>query len=672
MKKILLILLLVLLAQSLNAQKYGLEKIDSLKHKLELNKNDDSSNVCIYSEIAYAYSVVEPRIGIEYANKGILIAKNIDDKIGLAKNLHSLGLCYYQKGQFILALDNFFKALKLNEEINNGLELSKNYNSIGLVYFAQKEYKKALEYFFEANQQNDKLKPSTKEKNNLKGRMKYFINIANAYDNLDSIDKSLNYYNQAFQIAEELNNKEGIAKSLSNIGVIYKRQKKYELAYDCFQKSYKIHKDIADNVGEMYNLMNLASLFLEIYKDSTCRSSLKDLLTQNINEQNILEIYAFKAVEKAKSKNAYAELSDLYQLLSEYYDIKKNWTKALYYLNLEKKYYDSAFNEETKANILNLEAKRANDLKDKEIELLTKDKEHQSNRARYFSIIIGIIGIIIIIVLYFLIKNRRSNVRLIQQKSKILEAQKNIGIAYNELEIKENQLIEINATKDKFISIISHDLKNPIISFNHLITTLINYFEALNENEKLKYMNSLKNSALNVLKLLESLLNWSKIQNNEINVNQENFKIADVIKDEILLLTDSAGIKEINIKIHFENENFIFADKEMISVVVRNLLSNAIKFSYIGGIIDIFIIDQSDCIEINIQDYGLGIPEDDQEKLFRLDVKYTTKGTSNEKGSGIGLILCKNLIELNGGEIRFKSQVNQGTIFSFTLPKMDK
>jgi len=231
-----------------------------------------------------------------------------------------------------------------------------------------------------------------------------------------------------------------------------------------------------------------------------------------------------------------------------------------------------------------------------------------------------------------------------------------------------NKLQELNNTKDKLFSIIGHDLKGPIaqmIQFAHLIE---DSSIDLSKEELLMYIKKLKESSIQGYKLLENLLEWGCSQTGSISFTPTSFSINESIIENIELLSKQAETKNIKISTTFNYNGKITADRNMINTVIRNLLSNAIKFTYQNGVIVISNRIEIDYITISVKDNGLGMSCEDLNKLYKINTSYTTVGTNNEKGTGIGLILCKEFVDRHMGKIWAESKINNGSTFSFSIP----
>lgn len=244
-----------------------------------------------------------------------------------------------------------------------------------------------------------------------------------------------------------------------------------------------------------------------------------------------------------------------------------------------------------------------------------------------------------------------------------------LGRLNAQLKISEEELRNTNAAKDKFFSIIAHDLRSPFSSLLSFSEFLSEDIDILPKSEIKLFADKIHEAAKGVFSLLENLLQWSKIQSGKIPLNPVSFNILNKINQVVVLLSNNACNKKIRIINEVSSTPIVFADESMIFSVVQNLLSNAIKFTRPEGIIKISSADKGSEIEISVADNGVGIKEEDLNKLFRIDAHHTTYGTNEEKGSGLGLILCKEMVERNGGKIRVVSKEGEGTTFSFTLPK---
>jgi PAS domain S-box-containing protein len=247
--------------------------------------------------------------------------------------------------------------------------------------------------------------------------------------------------------------------------------------------------------------------------------------------------------------------------------------------------------------------------------------------------------------------------------------------AQADLEKISDALKESNATKDKFFSILAHDLKSPFNSILGLTNALITDYRFFNEKEIEHTLTTIKKASEGAFDLLENLLLWANSQTGQINYNPEEFNLGSTISETIALVEIQAARKNIRIGYSGAENDIVTADIQMVQTILRNLMSNAIKFTPTGGEVTVSVKKTDNCYEISVKDTGVGIGLNDLSKLFKIESKHSTRGTSNEKGTGLGLILCKEFVEKHGGKIWVESEEwnlsagkTGGSKFSFTLP----
>jgi len=236
-----------------------------------------------------------------------------------------------------------------------------------------------------------------------------------------------------------------------------------------------------------------------------------------------------------------------------------------------------------------------------------------------------------------------------------------------ELKKAEKELKRLNATKDKFFSIIAHDLKNPFSSLLGVADLLVRKYDQYDKEKTLTFIRNIKQAAKQGYDLLINLLEWSRAQTGRMKFEMQELNLNELVKSNIDLLFAQAQNKNIQIINDVDPESNIYADKNTVLTVLRNLLSNAIKYTHNGGKIHINSDINNEYVKVTVADDGIGIPKEKQDKLFRIDENYSQKGTNDESGTGLGLILCKEFIEKNEGEIYLESEEGQGSKFIFTL-----
>jgi PAS domain S-box-containing protein len=283
------------------------------------------------------------------------------------------------------------------------------------------------------------------------------------------------------------------------------------------------------------------------------------------------------------------------------------------------------------------------------------------------------------------IKNKDGNYIWVRDKGKVTEydimgaPSKVSGLIYDITDMKTSQLKlqesekilrDSNTAKDKLFSIISHDLRGPIGSIYQFLDYVSSNPNQFSQDELQEVLISMRNSSKVTYEMLDNLLLWARSQGSKIEYKPDTVNAFEILVDTKTVLNSIAKNKELSIKINTKPDVFFYADKESIKTVLRNLLSNAIKYSNKGSniILEAHKLPADKKVFFSVKDSGVGIPEQVLKRIFHFDIKFSTIGTSGEKGTGLGLLLCKEFVEANGGEISVTSKVNEGSTFSFTVP----
>lgn len=297
--------------------------------------------------------------------------------------------------------------------------------------------------------------------------------------------------------------------------------------------------------------------------------------------------------------------------------------------------------------------------KDFEIAALSKAKSEQENELKREEFLRNVLVIVIALVGILLFTIYRSGQRRIRINKLLIEHQ-------DEIKKRSEELEQLNQVKDKFFSIISHDLRSPMNALSGILNLMEN--DQISREEFTMLTKELRVQFNHTRTLISNLLDWALLQMDKLKIQPERIQLSSVI-DENFKLLSTVQLKEIALVNQVESTTTGWADLNMINLVLRNLIINAIKFSEKGGRVIVSAIDKGDKVEISIKDFGVGIPPAVQKILFDKTLGYSTRGTANEKGTGLGLILCKEFVEKNGGTIWLESEAGKGSTFYFTIPK---
>lgn len=582
-------------------------------------------------------------IAIDYFKKLPEIYNELDDKNGIAISLNNIGIVYRNKGNYPKALEYYLEAFKIREEIGDPNEIAQSLSNIGTVYRTMGDHEKALENYKKAL----KIGKDVSSKRNVSV---FYNNIGNVYSDkskLTDYDKALENFYKALEINRDLGNKKGISIAYINIGEAFYYKNKFEVGERYYDSALALCKQIDFNYGTAYTWYYLA-------KGKYDRDQLSKAKVYIDSSLNLAESKKFAEIEK-----------DSYELLANVYSSSGEYKKSAAYFQKYDSLTKVLFSTNTNSKIVSLLVDYITEKKQKEIEILKKDKKikqlelaEERNLMKYI-IIASFLVLVLTVVIYSRYRIKRKTSIMLQESN-------------DRLRESENRLQELNDTKDKFFSIIAHDLKHPLGNFRNLTKELYAFYDYFTDEEKKEHLNELNKSSDNLYNLLENLLKWALVQKGGIVYSPEPIDLKLIAKLTLDNLSSYADKKNVKVNLDIPDGTMVAVDTNMISTVIRNITSNAIKFTPENGNVDLYSGELDDFIEMNISDTGIGINEDDIDKLFRIDVNHTTTGTEGEKGTGLGLILAKEFVEKNGGEIFVESELNNGTTFRFTMPKYEE
>ncbi|MCF8297784.1 MAG: tetratricopeptide repeat-containing sensor histidine kinase [Saprospiraceae bacterium] len=653
------------------------QRIDSLTQIVNTKSGEEKINALC--ELGDIFKSSDPEKALEYGKQALGISEKSGYIYGKAWAFSIIASYHHNTGNYQESIKNFSESLSILKELNKYSKEASVCIGIGNSYFLLSDFDKAFEFYIRAS----KLYEDLGDEN---GYAMAISSTGFVYRSKNEFDKAIQNYEIALEIWERKNDFTGITSTLNNMGVVYLQMKDYEKANEYFLKSLELHKTNNSPEHKLLNLYNnIANAYsgLKNYKEALKNYNDALRISKSINNKYAISViqvnmagihldlknysnallYSDSALTVAKEISAVGMMYNCYEKFAAIYSEKGDYEKALVY---KEQYYtlkDSVFTEESSKRIEELEVKYDTEKKEKKITIQDLEIKKKENQNLFLFIIASLVLIIAIIVIFqYRIKIRRNN-ELKQANQKLIESEKNLK--------------QINDTKDKLFSIISHDLKNP---FGTLITVaefLEESFHEIDEDHKFKTIQTIRKSAKQTYELLENLSQWSISQSKQLQIFPTNFDVSRTVGTTITLVKLTAQKKNINIISEINKDTFVFADENYIKIVLRNLVTNAIKFTDNEGEIKISAKFLSKYIEIVVADSGIGLLKDDIDKLFRLDVNPATIGISkvenskfiSEKGTGLGLIMCKEFVEKNGGRIWVESKFGEGSNFKFTLPK---
>ena len=581
----------------------------------------------------------------------LLINANQGDSITL---IIDIGEVYFVAEDYSTSLDYFFTALKLSEAVGNSISSADASNSIGRVYYNLENYKMGLEYFQKAHE--------------------YFIingleqkrggvlnNIALIYYEIDSINLAIEYYNKALVIKKEYKDTLNIGAIYHNLGLVYMNQKKFDEAVEYLKSSREVFISLGKDKFAANTTNNIGRAY---YKGG------KYTLALSYFKQGLIE---------AREINSSFLIMDNYKYQADCYARMDNYREAYRYTNEHYKLQDSLLNIDKNKEIAEIQAKYENEIKEQENRLLKK--ENESNATTIKMQYLGGIGIFIITILIAVLAfiyyrsnqlKKKANDLLRAQKLEIEEKNKDLSKLNSEItkqneaiNIQKKELEDLNGIKDKLFSIISHEFRSPLNSLKGTLALL--KVGALSEDELNLISKELTDKINNTSIFLDNLLNWAKSQMHGIQAKPVDIDIKELADENINLLKSMADKKKIHLQNRINGSSKAHADPNMMNLILRNLISNAIKFSLRGGTIEINLEKNGQLNTVSVKDGGIGMSQENVKMLFQVQT-FTTRGTANERGTGLGLFISKNFIESNGGKIWVESAEGNGSTFKFTVP----
>ncbi len=656
--------------------------ISSLKQALRAEVND-SIKISLNVKLSNSFSSLEKDSSNYYFKNALLIADSILYKKQLAKILDKEGFNFEIENNFEKAILNFERSLAIYIELNDNRNVARLYNYIGYCYINLYAEDKAIEYYLKSLKIYQSI-------DDAEGKAMNFIDIGNLYYDQENYENAKKYFQDALTLYEKLGDNEGIAASYTNLGNVYCDSGVYDEGIDYYKQSIILEEELNDQNGIATNYNNLGDCNIQLsnfneakvyfQKGLNIATKIKDQeliaiiylnmadLYEKQNKHNQTIFYAKKSLDISRKigkldfeldnlkflADAYEAIGEITEALKVYkqHDVVKD---SLYSYDKDKKVQlFNALNklEETYYTISDLSSKNE----------IAQLKYKNEKKISYFLIIAIVVFAFLLVLLIHQQTSKKKAYNLLEFRNF------QINKMNDEIQEQRDYLNQLNKTKDKFFSIIAHDLKNPFNSIKGFTELLIDNSGEYEEEKQLKFLKIIKDSTIKASMLLNNLLIWANSQSGNLTYIPKKIELVRQVMDVTSLLEIQAIKKEIDIYNNLDHNLSVKADENMLNTILRNLISNAIKFTNPKGEIRVLSKVQNDMVEISITDNGVGISKEDIENVFNIEVKNTNIGTANEQGSGLGLILCKDFVEKHGGKIWVNSEINVGTEFIFTLP----
>ncbi len=629
-----------------------------------------------YADVMNYYKRIKPAKAIEYGVEALQIAQKNNYGIGEGVIHYLLGVSYHAQSDYSKAMEHYQLSYNIRERLNDKVGIGESLNRIGMIYNVRGEYEKALDYCLRSVR-------ILEQTNDLKVLAESYNHLGVIYYILNDYEKSLNISQKALKICESINEELVLAVSYEHLGLVYIKTREYDKALLHVQKSLDLRIKNNDKIGVAGSYENLAIIFrstkkyfealkyynksLELKRELNNKRGIASSISgigltyYKMGQPEKSLPYLLDALEIRRVLKDKRGIVSSLNMLANSYEAMEDFKNALDFHKMSDTANDSLINEQKNKAIAEYQEAFQHERRDKEILLLQKENTIQKNYQNFLLIITFLLTVIAVAISIAYRSKRKMNSVLVTHNDEVTKQKE-------ELQRLNEQLTELIATKDKFFSIIAHDLKSPFQGLLGYSSILSQEYSTLTEEEKISFIHNIEELSNSSYRLLENLLEWSRIQTGKMNLNVENFNLLAEVFSTLSLIKQTANNKGIEFNYNIDNSIFINADKYMLTAIIRNLASNSIKFTNSGGKIDLTVEKVEHFIRFSVKDTGIGISKDSIDKLFRVDKNISTKGTANEEGTGLGLLLCKEMIERHGGAITVESEVGKGTIFTFTIP----
>jgi len=664
---------LICLNYSASSQNPYSFEIDSIKLILKSSLIDSAfiENLLWLSEY-YAFS--ENDSAVFYLQKAVKLAKENDLKRAEATALYDLSVLNIRMSKYQDAIDNLQQSASLFLQLKDSTYLAGCYNNLGVVYSYGAEQEKSLGYFIKAMRTAEAIADSF-------ALSEAYLNIGTYYELIEDFRITLRYYKKALDIYVYSGLEYDAAIMQIYIATVYTKLFQYNEARVSLEKA----KPFLKNAEDPFTWTALHSGLIDYYLESDQLDSALLYIEYMFETVGVVRQYPgyFGILNLQKAK--YFKEKKQYQTSLEYFqkaeEIFNQNDEVFFFIDLYESMsevyskmgiQDQAFEKLQQAKeyeqyLKPVEfAKQLGELENEEqakVELLQykaeqqriKENEMLKAKIRFILIIAILFGFIVLGIIYIVLK-QRSNRKLKE--------------SYKKLEISEQKLKETNATKDKFFSIIAHDLKNPFNVIIGISDIMKNNPELKNTREFDSLVEGMLQTATSGHDLLVNLLEWARTQTKSIKYEPKQINLQEIFTNIQSFFYERAKVKEIEIVIP-KDKVHAYADYNMINFIIRNLLDNAIKFSYKGGRIEVSVTNENKSTIVSVKDFGKGMSETVKPKLFQMSENIRRQATGNETGTGLGLILCKEFIEINKGKIWLESKESKGSTFYFSLPSSE-
>lgn len=619
----------------------------------------------VLGKIGHEYSSVDSSQA--YFDSALLLARKLDNKWYQAEILLRIGINQHGHGKHVPALESFTNAIKAGREANNYRIVGASYSMMGTIFRVNGLYDRAIEYIIKAKYNYEKAEY-------YEGEAWSAYLLGRIYRDLQMHDKAFANLNEALSIYEKIKaidrNSNGVAICKEQLGLLHLNNNNLSEARICIMYTLKTYTESQSSFGISNAYKNLGYIeyasgnYTKAYEHLTHALSDKKSIDERLSFPGLHHYMGLceikmgqmqkgvstieKGLGEAIQNNQKRVQLDIYNSLVDIYFKTNSLNKVIYCQKKQIEIQDSMILGAANIKFEQLQSIYEVDEKNQQIEGLKNQNEINTLRLKQHRTTRVFMGVAIGLALLFALIVFRFN-RRIQQKNRLLA--------------------EVNATKDRFFAIIAHDLRGPSSTLTSFLDHVHKEFDNFSLPEIKEVLRASFQSSEKVSALLNKLLTWANSQSNKIEINPEKLDLGHALSQSLESLKHSADKKQLHINYSPGKQLFVFADANLLQTILRNLLSNAIKFTPREGSVSLLAkAGKQKQVNICISDTGVGIKPEVLNNLFHLSNKHHTRGTENENSTGLGLILVKEFVEKNKGQISMSSTVGKGTTVNLSLP----
>lgn len=591
------------------AIEYGLKAIKIAKAE---GYDKELSTLYNYVGVLYQHYKYEIQKGISYYDLGLPLSLQVKDSVEIAYVYNNLGDAFYKIGNIPLAFEYAKKSMAIFERLHNARGIAYNYINMGELNRINEKYDTALDYFRKAIALRQTFNDST-------GIASANLEIARTLFLKGQTDSAMYFFRRSLEKHEQIKNKNYMAYSMQGMGDVFLRKAQYDSAYVYFKGALKLCRERQNPTGGIDSQLGMAKVLANTGKEKEGEQILDEALINARKSKltpNILKVY------KAKG--------EFYHQLKEFRKSSGNYQNYV-------ATYNSLFSA--------LQYQTLSEVKDRFQMTEQLNRVHQDLKAKQKDQIYGIIIIVLLLVLSVVLVLRHRTVSRLS-----------------------GELLQSNRSKDKILSIVSHDL---VSSFNALLGTSELLMEDLDEGDMAGAKSNgrlIQQTSEETYRFISNLLTWARSQQRSIQLHKEVFDFSQLMIEVKSIFDNQARMKDIRFHVNTTPDLVVDADKNLLQIVLVNLLNNAMKFTHRNGTIELSVEKDDGQVKVSVKDNGIGMSPGRMAQLFSTQTIDSLPGTSNEKGTGLGLFLCKEFVSMHGGEIHVSSEEGEGSVFWFTLP----